>query len=302
MTVPPPFRYLRARALLPLTILLTVVLVVGALLFPTTRGLAQSPMGAMLLLDAAIIAVLVIAARRAHLDWDRLLGATPPHLDWRLALVVLPLMALSYGGFWLLWHPISFLAPGLVESYALENIPDLLTRNNPGRLMLDIVVIVVVAPVAEEILFRGFLLHRWAARWGMRTGVILSSALFAILHVELIGHFFFGVVMAALYVRTGSLWMAILAHALNNGIVVALSLPDALEGTPPTTPTMEEFRGEWSIAIVALLIGVGGLGWFWRRFGPQGAWRLPYTVDEPVTAPIAPEAPLDLNPVIGEAP
>jgi membrane protease YdiL (CAAX protease family) len=302
MTVPQPFRSLRARALIPLTILSAIVLIAGAMLFPPTRTLAASPMGAMLILDAAIIGVLVVAAHRVQLDWDRLLGATPPNTEWKLSVVVLPLMALSYGGFWLLWHPVSFFAPDLVRSYALENIPDLLTRNNPGRLMLDIVVIVVVAPVAEEILFRGFLLHRWAVRWGMKTAVILSSAFFAILHVELIGHFFFGVVMAALYVRTQSLWMAILAHALNNGIVVALSLPAALDGAPPTTPTMEEFRGEWAFAIVSLLVGAAGLTWFWRRYGPRGAWRLPYTMDDPALAPRAPEPPLEFNAVIGEVP
>src|SRR5687768_13447534 len=302
MIVSPPFRNLRARALIPLTIVLTVVLWLTAFLFRPTRALVQTPMGAMLLLNTAIITVLVIAARRAQLDWNRLLGATPPHLELRLALVVLPLMALSYGGFWLLWHPVSFIAPELVQSYALENIPELLTRNNPGRLMLDIVVIVVLAPVAEEILFRGFLLHRWAARWGVKTGVILSSALFAILHVELIGHFFFGVVMAALYVRTRSLWMAILAHALNNGLVVALTLPAALDGTPPTIPTMEEFRAEWPLAVAALFIGAAGLAWFWRRYGPRGAWRLPYAIDAHEIGPVEPHTALAANAALGGAP
>jgi hypothetical protein len=211
-------------------------------------------------------------------------------------------MALSYGGFWLFWQPVSLLAPDLVRWYALEGIPDLLSRHNPARLVLDIVVIAIVAPVAEEILFRGFLLHRWAARWGMRTAVTLSSAFFAILHVELIGHFFFGVVMAALYVRTQSLWMPILAHALNNGIVVALSLPAALEGTPPTVPTMEEFRAEWPFAVVALFIGAAGLAWFWRRYGPRGAWTLPYSTEQPAIASGEAVTPLAIDAAIGEAP
>jgi membrane protease YdiL (CAAX protease family) len=259
-------------------------------------------MGAMLLFYVALIGVLVIAARRARLDWNRLLGATPPNTEWRLAVVVLPVMALSYGGFWLFWQPVSLLAPDLVRSYALEGMPNLLTRDNPGRLMLDIVVVVVVAPVAEEILFRGILLHRWAARWGTRAGVILSSALFAILHVELIGHFFFGVVMAALYVRTQSLWMPILAHALNNGLVVALTLPAALDGTPPTIPTMEEFRAEWPLAVAALFIGAAGLAWFWRRYGPRGAWRLPYAIDAHELGPVEPHTALAANAALGGAP
>src|SRR5687768_7494769 len=106
MTVPPPFRHLRARALLPL---------------------------------AAVLA--------ARLDWSRLFGPTLPHTEWSLAAIAFPLAALSYGGFWLLWVPTSLIAPDFVRSYALEGMPDLLTRDDPARLALDIVVIVVVAPV-----------------------------------------------------------------------------------------------------------------------------------------------------------
>ena len=286
MLVSPPFDRLRARVILPAIPVATLLLLVPAMLIPAVRPLAESLMGAMLIFDGAIVLVLLIAAHRAGLDWNRLLGPTPPNTEWSLASIALPLMALSYGGFWLFWQPLSFLAPDLVQSYALEGLPDLLTRGNPGRLFLDIVVVVVVAPVVEEILFRGILLHRWAARWGMTAGVILSSALFAILHIELIGHFFFGVVMAALYVRTGSLWMPILAHVANNALVVALTLPDTLRGTEPTIPTIAEFRAEWPMGLAALIIGAAGLAWYWRRYGPRGAWRLPYMIAAPAPAPL----------------
>ena len=302
MLVPPPFDRLRARVILPAIPVVTLLLLMPGLLIPATRPLAESLMGAMLIFDAAIILVLLAAARRAGLDWNRLLGPTPPNTEWRLASIALPLMALSYGGFWLFWQPLSFLAPDLVQSYALEGMPDLLTRDNPARLILDVVVIVVVAPVVEEILFRGILLHRWAARWGMTTGVILSSTLFAILHIELVGHFFFGVVMAALYVRTGSLWMPIIAHAANNALVVALTLPDTLSGTEPTTPTMAEFRAEWPAGLVALLIGAAVLAWFWRRYGPRGAWRLPYSSAGPAPAPIELATHTSPDASFGEAP
>jgi hypothetical protein len=180
--------------------------------------------------------------------------------------------------------------------------PDLLTRGDPARLFLDIVAMVVVAPVVEEILFRGILLHRWAARWGTTTGVVLSSAVFAILHVELVGHFVFGVAMAALYVRTRSLWVPIAAHAVNNAFALSFAFPDALGGTPPIAPSLEEFRGEWPVAMLALAIGAAGLSWFWHRFGPRGAWRLPYVVEAPVVAPVERSATDPMDATLGEAP
>jgi membrane protease YdiL (CAAX protease family) len=301
MTVSPPFKYLPARALLPLALLLGLSLLLLAQLHPAVRTFSQSPMGAMLIIYGGIVVVLLVAARSATLDWNRLLGPTLPQTEWRLAAIAFPLAALSYGGFWLLWGPLSFLAPDFVRSYALEGMPDLLTRGNPARLVLDIVAIVVVAPVVEEILFRGFLLHRWAARWGTTTGVILSSAVFAILHVELVGHFIFGVAMAALYVRTRSLWVSIAAHAVNNAFALTFAFPDALGGTPPAPTSLEAFRAEWPIGVLVLVIGAAGLSWFWRRYGPRGAWTLPYAIEVPAVAPIERAALEPIDAPIGEA-
>ena len=300
MTVPPPFCHLRARALLPLSILMAGGFAMLAQLHPGGRDFIESPIGATLILYGGIVVVLLIAARSARLDWHRLLGAWLPRSEWQLSAIAFPLAATAYGGFWLLWGPLSLVAPEFVRSYALEGIPDLLTRDDPARLALDIVAIVVVAPVVEEILFRGFLLHRWAGRWGTATGVILSSAVFAVLHVELIGHFIFGVAMCALYVRTRSLWMPIAAHAVNNAFALSLAFPDALGAAPPAPTTVEEFRAEWPVGVIALLLGVAGLAWFWRRFGWPGAWRLPYAQDVAPAPVIALELPADATP--GEAP
>jgi uncharacterized protein len=301
MTIPPPFDRLAARVLLPLAVVLTVVIMLLARLHPATRELSESPMGATLVGYIGITIVLVITGRRAGLDWNRLLGPTLPHTDWPLAVVAFPLAALSYGGFWLLWGPLSLVAPGFVESYALEGLPDLLTRGDPTRLFLDIVTIVVVAPVVEEILFRGILLHRWAARWGTTAAVIVSSALFAILHVELVGHFLFGVTMAALYVRTGSLWVSIAAHAVNNAFALSFAFPDALGGTPQEPPSLEELRGEWPVGLVVLLIGVALLYWCWRRYGPRGAWTLPYPVEARAIVPTGRTTPESSDATIGDA-
>ena len=281
MSIPPPFNRLRARLLLPGIVVATAVLMLLARIPPATRVFSETTIGMSVIFDAAIVLVLLLMGRRAGLDWDRLFGPTLPHTTWWLAAVALPLAALTYGTFYLLWAPLSLRAPKFVQSYALEGMPELLSAGNPGRLFLEVVAIAILAPVVEEILFRGILLHRWAARWGSTTGVVVSSALFAILHIEFIGHFVFGVTMAMLYVRTRSLWAPIAAHVLNNSLVMALMLPDALAGKPEVRPTIDQFRDEWQTGLAALLLGAAGMYWFWREFRPRGAWTLPY----PVTAP-----------------
>ena len=300
MTVSPPFKYLPARALLPLMVALTITLLLAAELHPAGRALAAIPMGVMLIAYTAIVAVLLIAARFARLDWNRLLGPTLPNTEWHLAAVAFPVAVFSYGSVLLLWGVVSLVAPDLVRS-AIAALPEL-THGNPAQLTVDIVVIVIIAPVVEEILFRGILLHRWAARWGMPAGVILSSTAFAVLHVALIGPFVFALIMSALYVRTRSLWLPIAAHALNNAFVVSLAAPEALRDAPQAQATVEAVQAEWSIGVVAVLIGGAGLYWFWRRYAPRGAWRLPYGIELPTVAPMERPAPAPVEGPIGEAP
>jgi membrane protease YdiL (CAAX protease family) len=80
----------------------------------------------------------------------------------------------------------------------------------------------VMAPLAEETYFRGMLLRSFVKSGHTVFGVIVSSALFALLHFETIGFvekFSLGLLFAWLYLRTGSLTASMVAHATNNGII-----------------------------------------------------------------------------------
>jgi hypothetical protein len=103
--------------------------------------------------------------------------------------------------------------------------------------------------------------------------VLASSALFAVLHGEWIGHFLFGIAMAALYLRTGRLWMPIAAHAINNGVVALFTLADVLRHAPPETTTLAELRAEWPLAVVSIIAGALLLRWYLKRWWPDGSWR-----------------------------
>ncbi len=73
---------------------------------------------------------------------------------------------------------------------------------------------VFLSPVAEEILFRGFLYRRF--------GIILSSAVFSASHLfygsvaEIVVAFFLAAFLCVLFQRSGSLYPAIIAHSLFN--------------------------------------------------------------------------------------
>jgi hypothetical protein len=93
---------------------------------------------------------------------------------------------------------------------------------------LIVLAIVVLAPIAEEIFFRGIVFNAWRREGGAVYAYVGSAALFAIIHLSLVSLlpiFFLGLVLAWVYERSGYNILAPMAlHATVNGISVALAL------------------------------------------------------------------------------
>jgi len=102
-----------------------------------------------------------------------------------------------------------------------ETIAFLLSKPGAGALALAAFLVIVVAPVAEEFIFRG-LLYGVAKKFGGRMpALIATSALFAAIHlnpVAIVPLFVLSVVLTLAYERTGSLWTPIAMHMFFNGV------------------------------------------------------------------------------------
>ncbi len=84
---------------------------------------------------------------------------------------------------------------------------------------------VVIAPIIEELLFRGILFAGLARRWPVWLAAVLSSLAFALLHGQVnvgIYTFILGMLLSWCYVRSGSLYPGMLVHFLNNLVAFAL--------------------------------------------------------------------------------
>lgn len=95
---------------------------------------------------------------------------------------------------------------------------------DPGLFTASLLVLAGLAPLVEELLFRG-ILYGWVAyRWGSLVAWIASSLAFAAAHVEL-AHIILvlplGLWFGWLRWRTGSLWPSLAAHMVNNGFAIA---------------------------------------------------------------------------------
>lgn len=86
---------------------------------------------------------------------------------------------------------------------------------------------VLVAPVAEEVVFRGYLYPASKRFCGPVGAVLFSSLIFAAAHgnvVALVPLFVLAVLLCAVFEFTGSLWACIAVHFLFNGATVAMQL------------------------------------------------------------------------------
>lgn len=82
------------------------------------------------------------------------------------------------------------------------------------------------APVSEELLFRGLLLPALAARWGFGPANAAQAALFGLLHAgdpqAVLPLVALGAALGWARMRSESVGPAVLGHALNNGLALAL--------------------------------------------------------------------------------
>ena len=85
--------------------------------------------------------------------------------------------------------------------------------------------VVVGAPLAEETVFRGYLLPALRQHVGLGSALVIQAVLFAAIHVDPIGflpRLILGLVFGYLVTVTGSIWSSVFAHALNNGVSTVL--------------------------------------------------------------------------------
>lgn len=114
--------------------------------------------------------------------------------------------------------------------------------------------IVLGAPLSEELLFRGLILGGFLQRYGPSKGILYSTLLFALIHMnpwQLPIALLAGLFLGWLTVRTGSLWPAVFAHFLNNlsdPLIRLFRIPHLSESSP---------QPSWMWATGFLLFGSG---------------------------------------------
>ena len=183
--------------------------------------------GALLAAQAMFDGLLLFVALGVASDWKfrplgrplRLLGLRP----FRLSAIWVMLATLV----------VYYIAAGLFASLVLkpdqEDIGGELGVGNPSVVIAvaAVLMIVLLAPIAEELFFRGFVFAGLRTRWSLWPAAITSGLIFGSVHAPtgittVVPLAVLGFALCWLYDRTGSLWPCVIAHMINNGLALAV--------------------------------------------------------------------------------
>jgi uncharacterized protein len=190
---------------------------------PATANGMSSPLLFVMGLGIYLLLIGVVywfAVRRPTSNWQQVGVRSFAAWWWPL----LPLLALvQLAGMIVINTQIAiFFTGGEFENPQIEAITGGMTLT-PRDLFLLLLLIAIVAPIAEELFFRGMLYPVLRQRWSVHWAIVINALLFALIHfipILLPGLFFVGLVLAWVRERTDSVIPGILLHCLQNGLVV----------------------------------------------------------------------------------
>lgn len=225
-----------------------VLLIIAGLVFGLFKIDVEGPIGRLAsvfvqaLVYIGLIRLLVVDS--GALTW-RAMGSVRPRLpvlgDAGLgALMAIPVIAATI--------PVAYLVTHFLPVAPQSPLPP--AGDTPG-FIVNLLAGAVVAPVSEEIMFRGFATTAWMQGMGRWRGVVRGALFFAVVHVLTISGIdasqAVGVALAAfvgripvafalgwLFQRTGTIWASLGLHATFNAILLIIAEVAVRAGIPPT--------------------------------------------------------------------
>jgi uncharacterized protein len=232
--------------------------------------------------------------RSVGADLPAFFGKLPKRMRWgRMFGLTIATLLTSVGLFLLLGYLWYSLNPDSVRSF-IARLLKLQSMMRPGTSVMPdltrvllLFTVIIAAPLCEELIFRGILLQRWTTKWNAPIALILTSALFGILHVNFIGAGTIGLVAGVLYYQTKSLWAPVALHAMNNtiaGLSLAIS-PDVKRSM--TVSEYEKIFSQGGVAVFCLVIATPWVIRFIGKNWPRKDAPTPYQANQMARTTVA---------------
>ncbi len=209
---------MRARYFLIVFALLIVVARSSEKLLESTFHIQNSSFINILIFYILPVAWIFYEYRKHRVSFSVFVNKSETFSLMQVLYITIILCMFSYGYLILYMYSFAWITPDFIMNALREPIVD-----STGGYVYQFIMVVFIAPIIGEFVFRGFLLQRFAAKWGTSIAMIIVSLLFAMLHVDFLGAALFSIVLSIVYIRTKSLLMPIAIHMLNNAFVIGAS-------------------------------------------------------------------------------
>lgn len=214
-------------------LVITIGMATGDLPLAEGQGMAAAPLFwlGVLIYGVVALAVYLFAVRRAQGDWSQL-GFAAFGWNWIFMAPVITLAMLFGMGLVNVLFVMPFTG-GEFENPQIEALTGGGSSLSLTELGALLILVAVIAPIVEELFFRGMLYPVLRQRWSAIAAIVVNGFLFALIHVVPIllpGLFFVGMVLAWVRERSGSVIPCMVIHALQNGTVL-LVIYATLNGT-----------------------------------------------------------------------
>lgn len=180
-----------------------------------------------------------------------------------------------------LLYNLSFIFTSYVE-YFINKKP----FTNISEILLYSILSIVLAPLIGELLFRGIILQKWSIKWGVKSGVLTSSLLFAVLHLDfnsIIPLFIEGIMLSSLYFQTRNLLTPIFGscfysitvtiHNILNFFSKSLTEREAFISVRDYQNSIQPLLGQ-RVLLIALTVPL--IAYFIYKYFPKDDATLPY--------------------------
>lgn len=195
-----------------------IVPILWAPLYSRNNQYALSSLGELVVVLIPILVGVCFVARKKELNR---LGFKGFPLKILPILLILPICAQPFLN--LITWPVVLVSRLLFD---VENVTEVMPIG--GReWSFAIFSVAILAPVVEEVVFRGILMNLFE-KYGTITALLMTSLAFSMMHLSpetAVLMFFMGLLLGVIRLSTGSLWAAIVAHSANN---IAAFLPSVI--------------------------------------------------------------------------
>lgn len=141
-----------------------------------------------------------------------------------VASVTLMKLCIAVGGSKLIISCIYYFDPSIVNNFIIDSNSMI---NSFRNYMVNLILLLVVSPITEEIIFRSVILNSLVKKFNLCTGIVVSSIVFASFYAGsgIAGALALGIINSILYIKYTNILINIFVNFINNAIILIYILP-----------------------------------------------------------------------------